>query len=259
MISVWIGYTTSRSIHQQMDTYRIGITKSSESTHHMLIEDVLDKTIDLKLIEDWFICSGFTINTDKLPSRVLPINATGLLVSKNNKGVLTNDEITEYVKKYLVILDPELNTEGYEDILTEDFFNQFRNVLSLAFCIDYESYYKMFEGGSESITKDTIDIMVDLALSLDEDRYGKLHRLKRMLPEGFLQRRIMHCNYKVLRTMLWQRFPDQFKVWQEWCRQVILQVEHPEFFEDIMQKFNTNIDELREGKCNGKPYGLNHD
>lgn len=253
MISVWIGYTTSRSIHQQIDTYRVGITKSSESTHHMLIQDVLNKSINLEKIQNWFQNNGYVVNVSKMPGRELPINATGLLISKNNKNILTKDELKKYMETYLVVFDPtKLNSYDFDEV----FFNNTCKVLSESFNIDYEAYYDMFEGREEAITKETIDIMVDLALSLDEDRYGKLHRLKRMLPEGFLQYRVMHCNYKALRTMLWQRFNDQFEAWQEWCKQIILQVEHPEYFEDILEANHTSIEELRNDMCNGKHYGV---
>lgn len=114
----------------------------------------------------------------------------------------------------------------------------------------------MFEGGNESITKETVDIMVDLALSLDENRMEKLHRLKRMLPEGFLQRRIMCCNYKVLRNMMQQRFMDPFMQWRKFIREILIQCEHPEYFNDILEKNNTSLEEIKNHKCNGKWYDI---
>lgn len=251
MIHVWIDYTTTRSIHQQIDTYRVGVTKSSESTHHMLIEDVLNSCIDYSMIEMFFRKNGYTINTEKLPGRVLPINATALLISKLNNKKLTEIDLQDYMEKYLIIFDPTIEKIDASSLMLE-----FMQVLKNAFKIDYERYYSMFEGGSESITKDTVYIMVDLAMSLDENRYEKLHRLKRMLPEGFLQRRIMSCNYKALRNMMLQRFTDSFVAWQEWCRQILLQVEHPEYFADILDKFHTNLEEIKNHKCNGRDYGI---
>lgn len=248
-ISVYIDYTTCRSIHQQIDTYRVGVTKSSESTHHMLIEDVLNTCIDYDKIQEYFYRKGYTVNVEKLPGRALPINATALLISKLNNGKLTVDDLQVYMEKYLVVFDPSI-----DGIHAGDIFEGCKRVLKESFSIDYNAYYAMFEGGSDSITKDMVDIMVDLAMSLDEDRYSKLHRLKRLLPEGFLQRRIMSLNYKALRNMIAQRFMDPFMHWRKFIQQVISQCEHPEFFADILEKFNTNVDEIKNHMCNGKPY-----
>jgi hypothetical protein len=237
MIHVWLDITTCRSIWQQFDTYRVGVTKSSESTHHRLIEDVLDKCIDYKLIEDWFQRSGYVLNTERLPGRELPMNATALIVSKANKNTLSIQELQEFMQKYLIVFDPEIPAE-INIIDNIEFFGNTIKVLKDSFSIDYEQYYSMFEGGSESITKDTVDIMVDLALSLEENRFEKLHRLKRMLPEGFLQRRIVSLNYKVIRNMLQQRYKDPFNHWQMFFKQFLEQCEHPEYFSDILEKFN---------------------
>jgi hypothetical protein len=249
MIHLYLDMTTCRSIWQQFDTYRIGVTKSSESTHHMLIEDVLNACIDFRMIEQFFASKGYAINTEKLPGRMLPINATALLISKLNHDLLTLNMLQEYMEKYLIIFDPSI-----EKIDASEIYNETILILREAFNIDYDKYYSMFEGGYESITKDTVNIMVDLVMSLDEDRYGKLHRMKRMLPEGFLQRRAVTLNYKVLRNMIQQRFLDPFMHWRKFIQQIITKCEHPEFFEDILAKFNTSIEELREHKCNGKPY-----
>ena len=116
MIHVWIDYTCCRSIHQQIDTYRVGVTKSSESTHHMLIEDVLNTCVDYKFIEEFFNRKGYIINVDKMPGRVLPTNATALLVSKVNNNKLTISDLQEYMEKYLVISDPTIEYISAESI-----------------------------------------------------------------------------------------------------------------------------------------------
>ena len=218
-----------------------------EKNPYMLIEDVLNTCIDYKSIEKFFNSKGYVINTVKLPGRELPPNATALLVSKLNHGEFSEAMLQEYMEKYLVISDPTIEKIDARLIMLETM-----STLKKAFKIDYARYCAMFEPGS--ILKETIDVMVDLALSLDEDRYSKLHRLKRMLPEGFLQRRIMCCNYKVLRNMIQQRFMDPFMHWRKFIQQIISHVEHPEYFEDILAKFNTTVEEIKNHKCNGKPY-----
>lgn len=233
MISVWIDYTTSRSIHQQIDTYRVGVTKSSESTHHMLIEDVLQTSINESNIIQWFYTNGYVVNAEKYPTRHIPINVLGLIISKAIKNVLTIEEVKEFVNKYFKVFDP---AKDFSEEILNKFYLKTIDKFKESFKIDYDKYYNMFEGGAEAITKDTVDIMVDLAMSLDENRYEKLHRLKRMLPEGFLQRRIMHTNYKGLRTMFAQRWNDPFIAWQIFCDSIYQQLEHPEYFEDLFEK-----------------------
>ena len=233
MISVWIDYTTSRSIHQQIDTYRVGVTKSSESTHHMLIEDVLQTSINESNIIQWFYTNGYVVNAEKYPTRHIPINVLGLIISKAIKNILTIEEVEEFVNKYFKVFDPAMDFS--KEVLNK-FYLKTIDKFKESFKIDYDKYYNMFEGGAEAITKDTVDIMVDLAMSLDENRYEKLHRLKRMLPEGFLQRRIMHTNYKGLRTMFAQRWNDPFIAWQIFCDSIYQQLEHPEYFEDLFEK-----------------------
>lgn len=51
----------------------------------------------------------------------------------------------------------------------------------------------------------------------------KLH-----LPESFLQRRIWRVDYKTLRNILLQRWNHRWKLWREFCEEVLEQVEHPE-------------------------------
>lgn len=240
MISVWIDYTTCRSIHQQIDTYRVGVTKSSESTHHRLIEDVLYTSINQNNIINWLYEKGFAVNKNRYPNGNIPINTLGSIISKAMHNRLTKEDVLTFLLNtcttWIFLKDGQTMDEYIKKTLTDEFFAQIILMLKNSFNIDYDKYYEMFEGGSESITKDTIDIMVDLAMSLDDDRYVKLHRLKRMLPEGFLQRRIMHTNYKGLRTMFAQRWNDPFIHWQKFCDLVYQQVEHPEYFQDLFEK-----------------------
>lgn len=53
--------------------------------------------------------------------------------------------------------------------------------------------------------------------------------IKNMLPEGFLQRRIVCTNYKVLRCMYKQRFTHKLPQWQKFCNTVLENVKFPEF------------------------------
>ncbi len=54
-------------------------------------------------------------------------------------------------------------------------------------------------------------------------------QLKAELPEGFLQRRIVCLNYKVLRHIILQRHDHRMQEWHLFCNRIIAQVDHPEY------------------------------
>lgn len=58
---------------------------------------------------------------------------------------------------------------------------------------------------------------------------GDINSLKKALPEGFLQRRIVHLNYKQLQNIYYQRHDHRLLAWREMLSQVLSQIEHPEF------------------------------
>jgi hypothetical protein len=53
--------------------------------------------------------------------------------------------------------------------------------------------------------------------------------IKRLLPEGYLQRRIVNLNYKALRGVYWQRRTHRLPEWQFFLTQVLEQIESPTF------------------------------
>lgn len=65
---------------------------------------------------------------------------------------------------------------------------------------------------------------------------GMWKRLKNDLPEGFLQRRIVVLNYKVVRRIIHQRMDHKLTEWQEFIHQLVAQLEHPEFINDIVEE-----------------------
>lgn len=53
--------------------------------------------------------------------------------------------------------------------------------------------------------------------------------LKMALPEGFLQRRMVCTNYKVLQNIIWQRTGHRLLWWSVFIDEIMAQVAHPEF------------------------------
>jgi len=52
--------------------------------------------------------------------------------------------------------------------------------------------------------------------------------LKKNLPEGWLQERVVCTNYKTIQNILSQRSNHKLRHWQEFCKEVRAQAEHPE-------------------------------
>ena len=66
---------------------------------------------------------------------------------------------------------------------------------------------------------------------LDNDDLGFA---KAMLPEGFLQRRVVCTNYKTLRTILKQRKNHKLPAWKVFCKEVYERVFRWYYLKDIM-------------------------
>lgn len=59
---------------------------------------------------------------------------------------------------------------------------------------------------------------------------------KSMLPEGFLQRRIVNFNYAVLANMIRQRSKHKLPQWRQFLTEVRANVEKPEFLPEIEEE-----------------------
>ena len=75
----------------------------------------------------------------------------------------------------------------------------------------------------------TDDYQIQGFIVLWEQVKSDIHRLKMNLPEGFLQRRVVCTNYKVLRNIIGQREGHRLKLWQTFIDEVLAQAEHPEY------------------------------
>lgn len=61
--------------------------------------------------------------------------------------------------------------------------------------------------------------------------YRNITFLKKNLPEGWLQERLVCTNYKVLQHIYAQRKSHRLKDWRDFCGELLKQVEYPEFIE----------------------------
>lgn len=63
----------------------------------------------------------------------------------------------------------------------------------------------------------------------ESEYYKDITRLKKNLPEGWLQERIVCTNYKVLRHIYTQRKNHRLKQWQQYITELLDKLEYPEF------------------------------
>lgn len=59
-------------------------------------------------------------------------------------------------------------------------------------------------------------------------------RLKCALPEGYLQRRLVTFSYENIRQIMVQRGEHRLRFWKQFLVQLLQQVEHREYFEDLL-------------------------
>lgn len=76
-------------------------------------------------------------------------------------------------------------------------------------------------------------IIVYQHAKLSELKHELFVEIKNNLPEGFLQRRIVCTNYKVLKNIIWQRKKHRLKEWKVFIDRTISKIEHPEFIGEV--------------------------
>ena len=62
---------------------------------------------------------------------------------------------------------------------------------------------------------------------------GQLIHAKDILPESFLQRRIVSTSYKTLANMYYQRIDHKLPQWQEFLGAVVEGIKYPEFIQSV--------------------------
>ena len=68
--------------------------------------------------------------------------------------------------------------------------------------------------------------------------------VKRILPEGFLQRRVVCTNYKALRGIVAQRWSHRLPEWQTFCRAILAGVDRPKYIRYNAEKHMLKVDPL---------------
>lgn len=75
----------------------------------------------------------------------------------------------------------------------------------------------------------TINYINSIRLDNTLSNIEKTRKIKEVLPESFLQRRIWVINYRTLQNIIIQREHHALQAWREFVDQISEQVKHPEF------------------------------
>lgn len=67
---------------------------------------------------------------------------------------------------------------------------------------------------------------------------GNIVDVKKLLPEGFLQKRLWCMSYRTLRNIIGQRRTHRLPHWQSFIKQVLKQIEHPELLPELKRHKN---------------------
>lgn len=86
-----------------------------------------------------------------------------------------------------------------------------------------------FEAGTKIQAIDCLNVAIDDYNNIESICYHDVSRLKKNLPEGWRQERVIKTSYKTLKWILEQREGHRLKSWKLFYQEVFKQLEHPEF------------------------------
>lgn len=90
-----------------------------------------------------------------------------------------------------------------------------------------------FEEGTSALSIDAFNHALTRYKDAGDDVYKDVTKLKKNLPEGWLQERMVCTNYMVLQNIIHQRTGHRLAHWQTFIREVMRQVEHPYFLREV--------------------------
>ena len=81
----------------------------------------------------------------------------------------------------------------------------------------------------------------NIVQSVNARREDNIQDLKGILPEAYLQRRLVVTNYKVLKNIIAQRYDHRLPQWQVFV-QAMKNLEHPELLPELLPDYETSKD-----------------
>lgn len=86
-----------------------------------------------------------------------------------------------------------------------------------------------FEAGTKMQAIACLNVAIDEYSNTKSEHYHDVSRLKKNLPEGWLQERVIKTSYKTLKWILEQRDGHRLESWEFFYQEVFKQIDHPEF------------------------------
>ena len=100
--------------------------------------------------------------------------------------------------------------------------------------VEPEDFAKSSTGWGDTAIKVQCDLINNfLDISKDWDIKERTREIKKILPDGYLQRRLVVTNYKTLRNMILQRRNHRLPEWQIFCHEIYNQVAHSELLPKV--------------------------
>lgn len=141
-----------------------------------------------------------------------------------------HNKFLEFISVWMDIIAPRY---WWQQMATYRIGNSWLSESTMYTITKRELTFNDFENGNVSQ-----DILITLNNFIQNANKAKdkefwFNVVKCNLPEGFLQRRIMTTNYKALRNIILQRENHKLQEWKYFCKEVMEQLEHPEFIKEI--------------------------
>jgi len=85
------------------------------------------------------------------------------------------------------------------------------------------------------VTQEDFEVALHQPLldAVNIERHNGVEAVKSVLPESYLQRRLVVTNYKVLRNIIYQRHDHKLPQWRDFINVIYDEVKHPEYLPDL--------------------------
>lgn len=113
---------------------------------------------------------------------------------------------------------------------------RYDEISNLMVCDELDKYIEDQFDCSVTGKKPIAKILEDIHFGVNSDTLSDSEKLvlaKGLLPEGFMQRRVVSTNYKVLRSIILQRRGHRLPHWKMFVKDILAQVEHPELLPSL--------------------------
>jgi len=182
---------------------------------------------DHKIPLDEFWTSERLEKAKKIASNLATKNVPEEYIVRNNLAYISAEQ------KFLEQIDVWLYIQASRDFWSE--FDTYRVDMSKQSSSTMHTLAKRevtredFEEGTDILAIACLNRALAVYHSPEHTNYHDVSRLKKNLPEGWLQERLVKTSYKTLKWILGQREGHRLASWKFFYEEVFKQLEHPEF------------------------------